>query len=190
MFKPKLPLALPFALTAGVALLGGCADKESVAPDEAPSAEPAAHAELYDASGKLVADATIERAANGAAITLDAFALPPGTHAFHIHETGSCEAPDFKSAGGHFNPLGADHGYADDEDGAHLGDLPNIEIAADGSADVRVLVSGVSVEDFGPRSLLAGDGTALVIHAGADDYHTDPAGAAGKRIACGVIEAR
>jgi Cu-Zn family superoxide dismutase len=164
--------------------VGGCRDRSPL--DDAP--RPAAEAEIRDSSGAVVARAALMPEDEGVAIELEVVDLPPGMHALHIHENGACEAPDFKSAGGHFNPLGADHGH-EDGDSAHLGDLPNIAIGSAAEPKIRVVAEGVNLDGRGVGSLLAGDGTSLVIHAGADDYRTDPAGNAGPRIGCGVIRA-
>lgn len=107
-----------------------------------------------------------------------------GTHGLHLHTTGKCQAPDFASAGGHLNPLDKDHGSLD-PDGSHLGDLPNIAIGANRSATLTADIAG-------PRArvlewIFDADGTAVVLHADADDYRTDPSGNAGARIACGVL---
>lgn len=108
--------------------------------------------------------------------------LPAGIHAFHVHETGEC-VPPFKSAGGHFNPDSSDHGLMD-ADGRHAGDMPNIHVPASGIVNVEVFNDSVRLDE----RLFDADGAAVVIHEGPDDYETNPAGAAGPRIACGVIE--
>ncbi len=121
---------------------------------------------------------------HGATLVAELENLPPGEHAFHLHETGDC-APGFKRAGGHFNPTGKKHGFHN-EGGYHLGDMPNITVPASGSLTVSYFLPGLSVCGAdGP--LLDEDGAAAIIHLGADDYQTDPAGNAGERIACGVL---
>ena len=112
--------------------------------------------------------------------------MPPGTHAFHVHTVGTCTAPDFASAGGHFNPAGKQHGK-DNPNGHHAGDLPNFEVNANGEGNISYAVPDLTL-GAGPNSLFHDGGTALVVHAAADDYKTDPTGSAGARIACGVIE--
>ena len=117
-------------------------------------------------------------------MSLTLTAAQPGVHAFHIHAVGKCEPPDFKSAGPHFNPDQTRHGIMSPE-GPHAGDLPNIHVPADGKLEVEFLNPVVTLSQ--ESALLDEDGSAIVIHAGADDYKTDPAGNAGDRIACGVI---
>jgi len=144
-----------------------------------------AKAELLDTKGARVGTATFSEKSNGVQLDLKASNLLPGLHGLHIHAVGMCEAPDFASAGPHFNPEGKQHGW-DNPLGHHLGDLQNLNVGPDGKADVRVLVPGVTLGE-GPNSLFHEGGTALVIHAKPDDGKTDPAGNAGARIACGVI---
>jgi superoxide dismutase, Cu-Zn family len=103
-----------------------------------------------------------------------------------VHETGQCNPPDFKSAGGHFNPSKKKHGWFNPE-GFHLGDLPNIHVPESGVLEMEVLATKAGLHN-GQDMMLDEDGAALVIHEGKDDYHTDPAGDAGSRIACGIIE--
>lgn len=108
--------------------------------------------------------------------------MPPGIHAFHVHQTGEC-VPPFGSAGGHFNPDESDHGLMD-ADGRHAGDMPNIHVPASGLVNIEIFNDSVRLDE----KLFDSDGAAVVIHQGPDDYETNPAGAAGPRIACGVIK--
>jgi len=144
-----------------------------------------AQAQLSDSKGANVGTAKLKETAKGVSLTLEVENLPPGVHGFHIHTVGKCEPPDFKSAGGHFNPEGKKHGWENPE-GHHAGDLQNLTVDAQGKAKVKLVVTGVTLGD-GPNSLFQPQGTAIVIHADPDDMKTDPAGNAGARIACGVI---
>ncbi|MEZ5860144.1 MAG: superoxide dismutase family protein [Geminicoccaceae bacterium] len=125
----------------------------------------------------------------GLILTLQATGIPPGVHGFHLHETGACDAATgFDSAGGHLNPTGHAHGWLSPM-GPHLGDLPNIFVPENGELTVEFFVPTVSLGPVADaHSLTAGDGTAVMVHSGADDYTSDPGGNAGKRFACGVIE--
>jgi Cu-Zn family superoxide dismutase len=169
------------ALLASVALLAGSAHAQT--QPKASSAK--ASADFVDAAGKKVGEAILEQQDGAVEIKATFTGVPPGTRAFHIHEVGKCEAP-FESAGGHFNPAGRKHGK-DNPGGPHAGDLPNITIPASGRATVEVTVKDISL-DGGRGGLLDGDGAALVVHEGTDDYKSDPAGNAGKRLACAVIK--
>jgi Cu-Zn family superoxide dismutase len=145
-----------------------------------------AHADLMDAKGTKVGTATITAEKTGVKITANFMGLPPGMHALHIHNVGKCDAPDFMTAGGHFNPAMKQHGK-DNPMGAHAGDLPNFTVDAKGKGKASVTDTEVSLGD-GANSLFHSGGTALMVHAMPDDYKTDPTGNAGARIACGIIE--
>ena len=142
-------------------------------------------AELKDAQGKTVGRVILWDDAKGVRLDVQVHDLTPGEHAIHFHQVPKCEAPDFKSAGGHFNPDGKKHGF-DSPEGHHAGDMKNFTVGADGKATVRFEDSDVTLKD-GPHSLFSNGGTAIVVHAKADDYKTDPSGNSGDRIACGVI---
>jgi Cu-Zn family superoxide dismutase len=142
--------------------------------------------ELKDAGGKDVGSAALMQTPAGVLIKLSVNGLPAGEHAFHVHGVGKCEPP-FTSAGGHFNPGGKKHGMMA-ADGHHAGDLPNLHIPANGELVVEVLNAAVTLEKVKANSLFGPQGTSLIIHAGKDDYKTDPTGEAGGRIACGVVE--
>lgn len=112
--------------------------------------------------------------------------MSPGSHAFHFHETGLCEGPDFKSAGGHFNPAMSSHGF-DVEDGPHAGDMKNIEVGPNGTGVFEGMNMRVSLGGSDLPTLKDANGSAIIVHAKADDYASQPSGAAGPRIACAVI---
>jgi superoxide dismutase, Cu-Zn family len=141
-------------------------------------------AELIDGKANPVGTAQLNQLEEGVQIVVAVSGLPAGKHALHIHETGECEPP-FESAGGHFNPTDAEHGF-DSPSGPHAGDLPNI-YAGEGALQVEYITDRVSLED-GDTALFDDDGSAIVIHEGQDDYVSEPAGDAGNRLACGVIE--
>ncbi len=164
---------------------GALANEPPKKPAAAEAKKETAVAELKDAAGKKVGEATLEETPHGVLITLTLAGAPAGTHAMHINEDGKCEPP-FKSAGGHFNPEHKKHGILAGE-GMHAGDMPNIEVPADGKLTVHVLAAGATLKKGAPNSLFDADGSSLVLHAKADDYVGDPAGNAGDRIACGVI---
>ena len=143
------------------------------------------HVDLKDAKGNSVGMAMISPAkGGGVSIDLDVHGLPPGEHALHFHAVPKCEAP-FTTAGGHFNPATKKHGK-DNPEGAHAGDMMNFTVDAKGNAKTTITNKNVTMGSE-PNSLYANGGTALMIHASADDMKTDPSGNAGARIACGTI---
>jgi len=144
---------------------------------------------LKDGTGKDVGTAKISDGAGGKGvkIALNLKGLPPGEHALHFHTTAKCEGPAFTTAGGHFNPTNAHHGINNTmTPKPHAGDMPNFTVKPDGTAKITVENAAVTLGD-GANSLFAGGGTALMIHAKADDLMSDPAGNAGDRMACGTI---
>ncbi|MDC0886970.1 superoxide dismutase family protein [Altererythrobacter sp.] len=176
----KLPRAFAAApLLASAFALNACASLGDIPTERLGSAEmmlsngiPAGTAQLY-ASGDTLS------------LAIAVTGISQGQHGFHLHAVGSCQRPDFTSAGGHLNPTGEGHGL-EDNDGSHLGDLPNLTAGASGAASMTVQLRGTRAElvDF----LFDADGTAVMIHADPDDGTSDPSGNAGSRIACGVLK--
>ena len=142
--------------------------------------------ELKDAQGKSVGTAILWQEGDRViGIEVHLHDLPPGEHGIHFHQNAKCDPPDFKSAGPHFNPDGKKHGLENPE-GHHAGDMKNLTVTAEGTAGGRWAVSDLTL-GTDSHSLFSNGGTALVIHAKADDMKTDPSGNSGDRIACGVI---
>jgi Cu-Zn family superoxide dismutase len=156
---------------------------------QAPAANPTATAELKTADGKDAGKVTLTQTKSGVSLQLALTGVPPGEHAFHVHAVGKCEPP-FTSAGPHFNPQQKKHGKQNPE-GHHAGDMDNLTVPANGKLNLTVVNNDITLEKGKPNSVFQEAGTAIVVHAGKDDYKSDPAGNAGDRIACGVItEAR
>jgi Cu-Zn family superoxide dismutase len=149
------------------------------------SAQKAVKVEMKDGMGNSVGTAELSPSAKGVTIRLNLKDLSPGEHAIHVHTVAKCEGPAFASAGGHLNPDMKHHGLENPE-GPHAGDMPNFTVAANGTAKATVVAPGVDMGDDA-HSVFSNGGTALVIHAMADDMKSDPAGNSGARIACGVI---
>jgi len=163
-----------------IAVLGSCSTPGSASVTGATVA-------LIDTSGTKIGEAIFSERNDkpGVVIRLRAWSLPPGVHGFHIHDSGSCETPEFTTAGGHFNPFGKKHGLKNPE-GPHAGDLPNLVVRSNGTAEVTLEARLVTLKP-GINSLLTPKGTSLVVHADPDDEMSDPAGKSGARIACGII---
>lgn len=174
----RLPalLAPSFAL----ATLAGCQTVYEEAASEIASAQ------ILDRNGSSVGTARLFSLGGEVTVNASFSGLSGGDKAVHLHMTGDCSAADFTSAGGHLNPGGTQHGTRNPQ-GAHLGDLPNVTIAPDGSGTMSTVLRGTlaGISD----DIFDADGTAIVVHEGPDDYRSDPAGAAGSRIACGVLSA-
>ena len=151
-----------------------------------PASAQTASAPLKNAEGKEVGSVNLTQTAQGVLLNVQVKGLPPGEHAFHVHAVGKCEPP-FTSAGGHFNPANKKHGMMSPE-GQHAGDMPNLHVPQSGDLTVEVLNTNITLEKSKPNSVYDADGSAVIIHAGTDDYKTDPTGEAGGRIACGVIQ--
>jgi len=147
-------------------------------------AQETATATMMSPDGANLGAVTLLQTPHGVLLTAELTGLPPGVHAFHLHAVGGC-TPDFGMAGGHYNPTEAEHGILV-EGGPHAGDMPNIHVPESGNLTIEVLNTFVSLS--GENPLFDDDGTSVMIHAGADDYASQPSGAAGDRIACGVVE--
>lgn len=144
---------------------------------------------LINAAGQTIGSVRAWQTTGGVTFRIDAAGLPHGVHGLHVHSVGRCEAPDFASAGPHWNPASRKHGINNPE-GPHAGDLRNVDVAANGVLGETVTLSGASLTAPAGTagSLLDADGAALVIHLQADDYATDPSGNSGARIACAVLQ--
>lgn len=140
--------------------------------------------EVRRADGTLAARAMMWQGRSGVEVRVQAAALPAGHYGVHLHAAGRCEGPGFESAGPHWNPTGRQHGKLNAA-GHHLGDLDNLDVDESGAGRLEFTISGASTS--GADGVLDSDGAAVVIHAGADDYRTDPSGNSGARIACGVL---
>ena len=164
---------------AAALLLAGCTTLADL-PDHRIS-----NATLSRSDGTPVGTAQVIEAGNRTTLVVAITGLPVGIHGVHLHTTGACAAPDFASAGGHLNPLGKKHGSMAPA-GSHLGDLPNLTIRPGGNGSLTADLTGspAAIRDW----LFDSDGTAIVVHADADDYRTDPSGNSGTRIACGVLK--
>lgn len=185
--------SLGASLLAGALALTACGETaETPAADDAAATDPAATvpatpqmatAQLKTADGQDVGMVTATARDRDIMISVNATGMTAGDHGIHVHATGKCDGPKFETAGGHWNPAGAQHGLSNPQ-GQHHGDMPNLTISGDGTGQLEYTVEGTSIAE-----MLDADGAALVVHAKADDQMTDPSGNSGDRIACGVFNA-
>ena len=161
----------PLVSFLSIALLSACAMGDELGPIEGPSAA------LVNSSGGTTGAVQAEARAGGTYLRIAVQGLAPGDHGLHLHAVGRCDPPGFQGAGAHWNPAGRQHGHLNPA-GAHLGDLPNLTVSANGRGAINFMVAG---------QLADADGTSLVVHAKPDDYKTDPSGNSGDRIACAVL---
>lgn len=171
----RLPVvALAVSLLAVPALAKS--KNELVVPIKTATGDDAGTASFHESKGKLVVKLNLKN-------------LPFGDHGVHIHAKPACDAPDFKTAGGHFNPEGKQHGFLNAM-GHHAGDMPsNVTVGEDHTAQVTFKLDYLTMDPGAANSIFANGGTSIVIHEKADDEKTDPSGNSGNRIACGVIAA-
>jgi len=183
---------LPVFVLGATAMLVACGTPDSNAPadmssqsdDAVATVALSAVAKLMNAGGEAVGEAVLTETADGLTLALTVTGLTEGHKGVHIHQTGACTAPDFTSAGSHWNPMATQHGL-DNPQGAHKGDLPNLEVGADGTGALTAQIDGATLA--GESGLFDDDGAAFVVHERADDQKTDPSGDSGARIACGVF---
>ena len=143
---------------------------------------------LTNSKGEPAGMAVLKQKKSGVEVKVLLENIPFGEHSVHIHGNAVCEAPDFKTAGGHFNPDGKQHGF-ENPAGHHAGDTPsNVSVGEDHHGSATWTLTAVTLQPGAPNSLLSGSGTSLIVHEKADDMKTDPSGNSGNRIACGVIQ--
>lgn len=191
-------MRLAIIATASLLVFAACSNNDATLEDTGATASDAdtaatasadtqsngvARATIRDSAGRELGSVALRDTVGGIAVSGNLRGLPPGPHAIHLHTTGLCEPP-FESAGDHWNPTNRQHG-TENPQGPHFGDMPNLTVSADSSVTVSVLTPGGALR--GATRLLDQDGAAVVVHAGPDDYRTDPSGDSGARIACGAI---
>ena len=176
--RPLAAFAGSLVLLAGTAACTTMSDTHGMAGDTIGTAS------LAFANGSPAGTAMLMRSGDGYSIMVQARGLTPGAHGFHLHTTGRCDAPDFTSAGGHLNPGGRSHGRLSAQ-GPHLGDLTNLQVGSDGTVTATIEIPNGRADAL--AQIFDADGTAVMIHAGPDDYRSDPAGDAGSRVSCGVL---
>ena len=168
------------AVLASAAILGSAAMVTGAAAVAQPARS--AVAELRSADGKPAGRAVATERRGGIEVALTVTGLPAGIHGAHVHTVGRCDAPDFTTAGAHWNPTGKQHGTQNPQ-GPHAGDLPNLTVGSNGRGTLTMRLPAGTM-----AGLLDADGAAFVVHANPDDLHSDPSGNSGGRIACGVFK--
>jgi len=179
--RPMIFVTMAFAATAAAPLtLSGCVTDEPRGGAPMP---------LVNAAGETIGSVRAWQTAGGVTFRVEARGLPHGVHGIHVHSVGRCDPPDFASAGPHWNPAARKHGM-NNPAGPHAGDLPNVEVAANGVLGTTVTLPGATLVGGASAAgaLIDADGAALVLHGQADDYVTDPSGNSGPRIACAVLQ--
>jgi len=181
----KVSILLSSGLVAVAVAIAGAQTPAPVGTTGQPS--PTASGSFMDAEGRTIGQVRLQQTPRGVLLKIDLTSATPGIHAIHMHKVGRCDTPSFDSAGDHLDTAAHKHGFLNPA-GQHTGDLPNLDVPSTSKLSVEYALDGVTVEP-GPRSLLDADGSALVIHAGKDDYVSDPAGQSGDRLACARITA-
>lgn len=191
----KLRASYMFLAALGIVSLVACQPTAPTQQSEQPTPLPVPTAAPLDVAVAVIGPAndsglegraTFTRTEAGVRLDVELENASPGLHAVHLHENGDCSAQDASSAGGHWNPTGEDHGKWG-EPPFHLGDIGNVEVNDDGTGSLTLTTDQWSLGDGSDRDVV---GTAVVVHAGADDFTSQPAGASGDRIGCGVVEAQ
>ncbi len=182
---------ISFKAAALVSVLSLCAcDNQRIEPPVQEAESQVARALLFQANGSAAGEAIVAQGDGELLLTVNVENMEAGTRGVHIHGKGMCDAPDFKGAGGHWNPTNAEHGL-ENPAGAHAGDLPNLVIGEDGTGTLEARIKAGVLQDGalqdGDVTLMDADGASFMVHAGPDDMVTDPSGDSGSRIACGVF---
>jgi len=168
------------------AALGACTQGgDGAGPAGSSAAGASVAADVRDPAGMTMARATVSQSGDSLRVRVEAMGMRAGTYGAHVHTTGRCDPPDFTTAGPHWNPTGQQHGKNNPR-GMHKGDLPNLSVGTDGRGSFEFTIPSASISG-GANALMDSDGAAIVVHASADDYRTDPSGNSGGRIACGVL---